>query len=157
MLTAYARAHVLIAFEDREGNRRTTSLTFPFSLPVAQIHTYMDLWIDRVRNISNAGIRHYVITHSYEDEEPPITTGDSSVQDKLTLYYSSDAFYDRIYIPALRRELLETGGLYAGVRLDVSLPEVIAILESMESVVAYIVTPEGEPFPSVFVVGGMAL
>lgn len=157
MLTAHARAFVSIAFEDREGNRRNTSLTFPFSLSEAQIHTYMDLWIDRIRGISNAEIRHYIITHTFEEEGESTADIDTDLYSYFALYLSNGSDYDCIWIPGAKRELLETEGQYAGVRLDAARPDVAAILLGLADITAFIVTPEGDPFPSTFVVGGLAV
>jgi len=157
MLSEHARAVVRVFFEDREGNQRSMSLSFPFSLSLDSIQTYMAIWVSRVGPLSNASIHRYTVVHTLEDDEPASPSGDSTVAEKLVLFYRNEAFFDRIYIPALRQELLETEGVYAGVRLDVALPEVITILESMNDVVAYIVTPEGEDFPTEFVVGGLVL
>lgn len=157
MLTAHGRAFVSVLFRDRDGNGRSTSLSFPFSLPISDLQTAMAMFTTRAGAISDAYIAKWEVTHTFEDYGSSTASINSDVLRRMVLYYRNGEEFDRIWIPSARSELFEVEGPYADVRLDVLNPDVIAALESMQSVVSFIVTPENEAFPTEFVVGGLAL
>ena len=157
MLTARERAFVSVLFLDREGNRRATSLWFPFSLPIADLQTAMSMFTTRAGAISDAYIAKWDVTYTFEDDGSNTASPDSDVYRKLALYYRNGLLFDRIWVPSARSEIFELIGPYAGIRVDSARSDVVAVLEGAQTVVEYIVTPEGDPFPTEFVVGGLAL
>lgn len=155
-LTAHIMCSVSLRFEDRDGNHSSTMLWFPFGLPTASIKAAMDIIIPKINAISDAYIASWQIRWSLEDDSPSSAGSDSELNRKMVLYYSKDGIFDRLIVPSARLDLMETTGTYAGVRLDAGRPEVAAILDpGMADLVEQLLTPEGDAFPTDFVVGGI--
>ena len=117
----------------------------------------MDIYIAGFQQISDAYIAGWRVEHRFSTDEPGNAAADSDVMRHLGLFYTNGVIYDRLWIPSGRRSLLETTGPYANIRLDAQRPEVTALLLSLQDVLAELVTPEGDTFPTQFVAGGIAL
>ena len=157
MLTARDMAFVSVLFEDREGNQRATSLWFPFSLPISDLQTAMNLFITRAGAISDAYIRKWDVTYTWEDWEGSTAGADSDVIRRGAIFYRNGETYEALWVPSIRLDLAELGGDFAGIRLDAARPDVAALLVQLQDVVTFICTPEGDPFPTLYVVGGISL
>lgn len=157
MFTADTCAYVSIVFRDREGNEASTRLSFPFALSDALISTYMGIWIGNVLPLTNAGISSYTITRAYEDDAFERPTEGTQTLDRLVLFYSNGLILDRIIVPSANMDLMELLGPYAGIRVDAGRADVATLITGMQDVVTFVVTPEADPFPTIFVVGGLML
>jgi len=75
----------------------------------------------------------------------------------MALYYSNGEEYEAIYIPSGNPLFLETTGAYAGIRLDSTNAFVADVLSDLSLALGAAITPEDEPFPTTFIVGGIAI
>jgi hypothetical protein len=150
-------ANVSVLFEDRDGNQRPTSLWFPFTISASDLQTAMNLFVTRAGAISDASIRKWDVTYSWEEYGSSTASQDSDVLRRGALFYRNASVYETIWVPSINSALSESSGDYAGIRLDAARTDVAAILTAMQDFVSFICTPEVEPFPTVFVAGGIAL
>jgi hypothetical protein len=157
MLVDTGRIIVSVSWFDRDNNEAETRLYGDSDVALASIEAGVNLFVDRVQPLSSAWPGRWFVRYTFEDDGLSTAVEDSDVLRRLAMFYRTGEVHDRIWVPSGRLELMETVGTYAGIRLDALRPEVAAILLAMQDVTSFIVTPEGDSFPSTFVVGGLAL
>ena len=142
---------------DKGKGRALTTMRLPFSISEADadsvttvLHAAMVPLINCV--ITRVGWR-WIRNNSDTD---PAEIG-SNTQVLLALFYRNGEHWEALYLPSPKPEFLETSGPYAGIRLDMSNPDVVTAIEALSAALADVVTPEGDAFPTDFVVGGKVL
>lgn len=156
MLVPVPRCPIVFYWEDRDGNTAAQRLYFNHSSDVSVVSTAAGLWLAGVQGVSNATPRRYTLSYQWDRAGPNDAEVGSDVYRRLALFYRNDYEMAAIWLPSGREELLETEGTYAGVRVAASVPAVADALQLMASVIDFTVTPEGDSFPDIYVVGGMA-
>ena len=156
MLVAVPRCPIVFQWEDREGNIAAQRQYFNHSSALATVEAGAALWYTAVQGVSNATLRRFTLSWQWEREGPNDAEVGSDVYRRLALFYRNNYEMGAIWLPSGRESLLETEGTYAGVRVAASVDAVADALQLMMPVIDFIRTPEGNPFPSEYVVGGIA-
>lgn len=157
MLTALPTVKVEWLLIDRDKRRAQMIMHLPFVLTVAQLATFISTMHPLITALVDCTI--YRVNYRYqlnETDTTPAVIGSNS-RYLLALFYSNPDRFEALYIPSPIQDYLETTGLYAGTRLDTSLSAVQDALADLTSGLALVVTPEGDPHPTTFVVGGLAV
>lgn len=156
MLVAVPRCPIVFEWEDRDGNTSAQRLYFNHSDARETIEAGAALWLEAVQGVSNATPRRFIMSWQWERVGPNDAEVGSDVYRRLALFYRNNYEMAAIWIPSGREELLETVGTYAGVRVAASVPAVADVLQLMAEVTDYVITPELNPYPNIYVVGGIA-
>jgi len=139
---------------DRDKGRALTTMRLPFAVSPADADSVTDELHSVIQPIINCTITRVGWRWIFRNDDTETAESGSTTQILLALFYRNGDRYDAIYLPAPNPDFWETTGPYAGVRLDMSNPTVVAAIEALSTALAEAVTPGGEPFPTEFVVGG---
>lgn len=144
-------------FEDREGNRSTLHLYVPIALSVSEIISFLDARYATIQNMSSASLTSVKVFYFFDFDNPVPAQIGSDVSSYAVLYYSNGEVYEPIYVPSPEPSLFESEGEYQAIRLDATNPALVAFNAAVQSCPWPLATPEGETFPTEYVVGGRVL
>lgn len=150
-------AKVRLYFEDNEANRSIMTLPVRFSISDAAALEFINFAISRIQPLSDAVIVGASLLKVWDDETQAEPASTSDVNKKLMLFYSNGDIFESLSIPSPHDYLFETTGKMANIRADATLAELQPVTTDAPTFFDFLVTPEGDPFPVVFVVGGKAL
>lgn len=148
---------VSITFLDRGGRKSVLSFLFPASVsPQSAIAWAIDT-APIVQGLSDAVplSAKYEYRHMLDDIGAASFTSDA--RRKAFLYYRNGDEIEQISIPSPRSEIFESEGPYAGVRVDASAEAVLSFNAVIRDSPSGFQTPEGEPLPDEYDVGGLGL
>lgn len=156
MLVHSATCRVGLVFTDRDGRKGRCSLHLPFATPADDAINFALHMADVLSGISNAVFTSYTISYDAREDTPELADLDANLHRKLVLFYRNEEGFETISIPSPKDIAFETSGSYSGIRAD---PLSIALAPwntTIPVVVSTMATPEGEAFPTEYVVGGLA-
>jgi hypothetical protein len=159
MLVARERVQCAVHFQDRDGNRRVTTFWFPFAISAGDLETAMGIIMARIVPLTDAYMPKWDATYIWDDDGESTAAEGSDVIAKAALFYRNGpaGAFEALYVPAPRSLLFETTGDLAGIRINATDSTVADLLDGLQDIVTFIVTPEGDEFPTGYVVGGLAL
>lgn len=146
---------VALGFRDREGRKAIITLNYPSSLPFATLFPEVLRLQSALQGASDALIVTASVTYTFKEEAPAVAGSLSNTYRKLALFYRNEQGYEMIMIPSPKLTIFELIGVMAGVRLNSLVPEVAPLTMGSNLLLDGLVTAEGDPFPTEFVVGGM--
>jgi len=117
----------------------------------------MDIFIGGLNSISDAYVRSYKVLRKFEAETADIADIGSDVVRRLALYYRNAGVYEAVWLPSARQSITESVGPYAGIRVDNERTDVALALADMQTILDFIVLPDGSIYPDEYVTGGIAL
>lgn len=148
---------VSIVFVDRGGKKATISFLFPASIsPLSAIAWAKDT-ASVIEQMSDAKPiqAKYEYKHTLDDTAPAGFSSDNTR--RAILFYRNEDEIEAITIPSASITLLEGTGKYQGIRVDALATAVISFNAAIQSIASSLATKEGEPFPTEYVVGGLAV
>jgi hypothetical protein len=149
---------VSFAFRDREGEVSNTSLSLSASRPLSEIGPWIQQVADAMAALVDSRLDRVTMTVRFLPEGPlPEPGPESDTQVWLLLYYTNGDVVEAIQLPSPKSSLFETTGEYAGIRVDATVPEMADWAPVLATTIDGMVTPEGDPFPNVFLAGGRAV
>lgn len=154
-LTPFGTTVVAVVFKDREREAEFR-IRFPFAISFDDAAAASSVISNAAQSISNGLLMRVTISKSYSDNVGVTPQEGSKATRRMMLYYRNEDSYETISIPSGNPDLLETQGLYAGIRLNTSLSIVADALGALSLALVDVRTPEDTPFPTTFVVGGLA-
>jgi hypothetical protein len=159
MLQPKRTATARITWADRDARTARTTLYALSNTPYSVFQDAVLSWIDRARLVSNAKIRkvEYVYEYYENDLSEPNALADCSLF--VALYYGKEdnTGVEALYIPSPVAELFETSGPFAGIRTDAQAVQMQGLITLFEDAPNGIVTIDGDPWPTSFIVGGLVL
>lgn len=144
-------------FADKEGNTSTFHLYVPIALSIAEIISFLDAKYTTLQNMSDASLTSVKVFYFFDFDNPRPAQIGSDVSSFAVLYYSNGDTYEPIYIPSPEASIFEGEGEYQSIRVDATNPAVGAFNAAIQSCPWPLATPEGEPFPVEYMVGGRLL
>lgn len=144
-------------FIDRRGRVAQASWHLPIILTPAEAADRALYIASKALGVSNGLLTRVRLTWQWREEQPQVADPTSDVQTRVALYYRNEDGPEAQFVPSPRPELFEQTGPYAGVRVAASDPDVALLLSAFGDALASSLTPEGDPFPTVYVVGGLAI
>ena len=144
-------------FKDRGKGSAKLTMRFPFSLSFDTLNSIATLFVSRLSAISDGLIVAYRFRWNWKEDSPDAPGILSDVGYYLCLYYSNDVDTEPIFIPSPNQAYLETEGSFAGIRLDLSNPAVVALADALTAALSLTVDPDGREWGRVLVVGGRTL
>ncbi|MBL0830560.1 hypothetical protein JK320_25420 [Klebsiella pneumoniae] len=143
-----------ISFRDRDANVSKITFYTPWTLTIAEVWSLAFNLAAHVAALSNAALFKIELLFRFEGDtttEPPPT---SDVSRKALLLTTNDADQiNGLIIPSIRA-IFETIGPYAGIRVDIEHPAVVAFGAALEALP--FVTIDGRQFGTL-AAGGLAL
>jgi hypothetical protein len=144
-------------FIDRKGRVAQASWHLPITLTPEEAASRALYILSKALGVSNGLVMRLKLTWQWREEQPQVADPASDVQTRVALYYRNEDGPEAQFIPSPRPDLFEQTGPYAGIRVDVANPDVALVLSAFGDALASTLTPEGDPFPTVYSVGGLAL
>lgn len=142
---------------DRGGRQAKTTLRLPFALSFAEAYSAASTLTSLMAAISDAVPISITLRWQYREDNPDEPGVLSNVGRYLCLYYSNDVDIEPIFVPSPNPTYLETTGNFAGIRLDLSSPEVVALANALSEALAGILAPDDVPWNRWLVGGGRTL
>lgn len=146
-----------LSFRDREGNVGTTSAYVALSLSDSLLLSFLNSFAPVVQALSNAHLFKVEVYRTLAVEGTPEPAIDADVSRFIGLFLRNDDYAETLYIPAPKAEMFETTGIYTGIRTDATSSIVVSFAEAAATVLSFTTTQEGDPYPTIFVVGGLVL
>lgn len=146
-----------LSFRDREGNIGTTSAYVALSLSDSDILSFLNSFCPIVQELSDASLYAVQVYRTFDIEGMPEPAADADLSSYVALFLGNDEYVEAIYIPAPKPEMFETTGIYSGIRTDATSAIVVSFAADALTVLPFTTTAEGDPFPTVFHVGGLVL
>lgn len=144
-----------LTFRDRDGNRAVLTCYCSFAATIAESWTLANMMADRAGALSDAVIVQISIAYRYTIDSPSSAGDASNIEHKLLLLMkNADEEVNGMIIPS-PRDLFETTGSYAGIRLDMSSSGALAWIDLLESI--DLRTQDDRALGTTLVVGGLAL
>lgn len=141
-------------FIDRDGRKGSTSIRLPFFTSAATALSYCISLGSVIQGMSDAVLKSIDLFYQVSDPDAVTPETGETVDTKVSLFYREGDQYEAITIPAPIGALFETEGDYSEIRVDPLSLAMVAWTSSWISVSGDLKTPEGEPFPQEYVVGG---
>lgn len=157
MLQLEPQVQATCLFVDRGGNEGRVTLRLPLQSYDSAYARATTLAI-AIQSLSDALLKSITLRYRAQEDAlqvaPP--TG-SDARTFLALFYRKGDEYVAFYIPAPHLAYLEGAGLYAGVRLDVANPDVLASVENLTLALAQTATPGIPDAELEYRAGGLAV
>ena len=150
------RTQVRYTFGDRGGNTATLTVWVSASLSLSELTAFVNNFASLVTPLTNGVILAVDCYTRHKFEDTPVASVDADVNARIVLYYSNGETYEAIWIPAPKLTLFESTGVYAGIRANRLAPELQPWIVDAAANLSILSTPEGDPFPSLYTVGGFA-
>lgn len=141
-------------FIDRDGGSARLTMRLPFSTTYEQANSIASLFIPHLTSLSDAALVRYQFRWNYREDSPDAPGIQSNVGYYLCLYYSNDVDTEPVFIPSPNPAFLEAAGSFAGIRLDMANPSVVALADALTTALASTVGPDASPWSRWLVVGG---
>lgn len=130
------------------------TIRFPLSMGVDLHYPAALNIIQAAAALSDAALQSVTLRYEARDTNHPPPATDSNVGFYLALYYSNETDTIAIWLPSPDNSLLETSGDFAGIRLDMGNPLVVAATDALTIALGATVSADMEVFGRSFVVGG---
>lgn len=159
MLKPEPTISVTFHFQDRNLNRREMRLRFLYSeeISIANLLSWIDTRLPDIQGISDSPIVKYELSMRFYDNAAPNAAEGSNAQIHVGLFYRDIETYDVLWLPSPLSEIFVTSGALSGVLVDAAHPAMSDWTDSGSLLLAGLVTPEGNPWPVEYVVGGKAV
>lgn len=154
---AASHTKLLFRFVDREGNKASTTMYVAFSLTTPELTSFINLMAARMQAVSNGFLFSVDAYRKLPYVKVGEATVDADINSRALLYYSTSTVYEAFEIPSPKDELFESEGAYAGIRIDAAAEALVPLIGDAVTTLALLCTPEGEPFPTTYEVGGLML
>lgn len=154
MFQRHATVAMEFEFVDRDERGSRLTLRLPFSTPEATLHSIANLFVSRLRAISDAVLYRYHFRWRIDDDAPPTPGPQSDVGCYMVLYYSNGADIEPIFIPSPNPDVLEQSGDFAGIRLDLGNPAVAFLADALTAALLQTLGPDAELWERQLLVGG---
>lgn len=120
-----------ITFSDRDTNRAKNTFYTAWTLTIADVWALAEHLASALEAISDAALYKIEVVYRWRADDPPDAPDSSSVERKvLLLITNDDAEINGIIIPS-PIDLFETTGAYAGVRIDLLNPGIVAFQDML--------------------------
>lgn len=156
-MAARVTVKIAFSFQDREGQTGLLTAYLPFAASDAECETFANEFIDKAGVLSDANIIAYRYTWQWATDSDAIAAVGSNVRRSLCLFYRNDDRYEAIYLPSADMSLTASSDRYDGIRVDYSNPTTAALIDAFTAAMMQTVTPEGLPWPELYVVGGVRI
>lgn len=141
---------------DRDGNTATMTAYVSLSLTNEQALAFINEYWNLINPLTKGVLLQVKTYHRHVFEDAPEPSMDSDVNASIVLYYSNGVTYEAIQVPSPALNLFEVEGPFAGIRADATASAIVAWNSEVADPSIVLTTPEGEVFPSVYAVGGIA-
>jgi len=148
---------VQMRYLDWNGNEARSTMYVPLSLSEGTLISALNTLLGFLNGITNGVIPDCSVSYTLDFVPPSEASIDSDVGRMLVLFYRNETEIEALYIPSPPNSLFETEGKYAGIRVDPTGPAILPYIEDAPDLFSILSTPEGTPFPTVYVVGGLVL
>lgn len=144
-----------ITYRDRDGNRAKITFYTAWNLTIADVWALANNLASAASSISNALLYKIEILYRWRADDPPLAAESSDVERKVLLLITNDADeINGIIIPS-PIELWELTGSYAGIRVDLLHPAILAFQDALAELDYR--TDDDRQFGQVVAAGGLAL
>lgn len=144
-------------FVDRKGREAQVSGHLPTTLTADDAFARWDAIVAAMAAISSAVIPASRLVWRYRVLPAPAFPIDADCARRVMFFYRNGGQVSEYFeVPSPAPWLFETSGFYSGIRVDTDNPDVVAAIDLLSASLSQLLTPEGEPWPPNFVVGGLA-
>lgn len=142
---------------DRDKGRALVTMRLPFATSVADADSVTTQLHDKMTPLVNCVFTRVGWRWIFTEDAPETAAIGSNTRRQLALFYRNGDLWEAFYLPSPDPSIFETDGPYAGIRVDMSNPTVVAAIADLTAALAAVVTPEGDPFPDEFQAGGLVI
>lgn len=150
----HPRVFVSFYVRGRSKKGSHTRLSFSSAVSTADVSAAAIAFVEKIAPLVDGAIDGFTLAYDYFNPDDTLPDA-TDIQAYLMLFYTNELqnVEERIDIPSPLPSLFETEGDYAGIRLNAT-EEIVTLLNDL---VIFTCTPEGDPWPPFFDVGGLAL
>lgn len=141
---------------DRNGQTAVTSYWLPLSLTSEQALAAAFTLVSLIQDITTAACTSYKVYQTWRETDAVSPDFGSDVTRLLAVYYRNETKADVYHVPSPRSELLDTAGTLVGIRVNYDDPAIASIVDQFTAAITPTVTPDGQPWPKPYIVGGLA-
>lgn len=154
-MDAAKTCRIEMVFTDREDRKSKTLFHLPFFTPPNTAFTKGLSVGAALQAASEAVLIGVKVFYSWKESNPGEAGPESNVRSLVGLFYRNESEYEALWLPSPKAIIFENTGAYQGIRVDPTVPELAPFVGPSALVVSAMATPEGTPFPTVYVVGGL--
>lgn len=156
MLQHGATCSVSFTYVDRGGRKGKIKLFLPFATEASHALQFGYDMNDAFQPAIQASLIEIKVLYEWRESDIPVADPDSNIHRRLVLFYRNEQGFEAISIPSPKAECFQVDGPYAGIKVDAQMVALEPWVDALALVVGALATPEGEPFPTEYVVGGLA-
>lgn len=134
--------------QDREGNERSTRLTFPSLVSVPQAVALANAAGDVVVALTNARLSRAQWTLTVPPSVPTAATPQTNIYERLIVLFTNGVAVASFSLPAPRPGAYDTNGSLRDVRVQEGPNPVAQAINQLQAVLAGSLLPDGSPFPA---------
>jgi hypothetical protein len=157
MLTPLSTVAVELMYKDNDGGQAKVTIRLPFGASRDTALAAGQTIAGAISALSDALLVSITARYNLEDTSPDAPGILSNVGYYLCLYYSNDLDTEPVFVPSPNPAVLETTGSFAGIRLDLSNPAVVALADALTDALAETLGPDASPWNRWLERGGRTL